>query len=360
MRSRPSAIRRFSQQAVTTQPFSFGAVAALSVSEERRFSLACATGFRLLAGLLILLVCALTGCQGQADGSGDAAKASAAKRFAGEYPIGVVTTTGMVADLVEHVGGSHVKVTPLMGEGVDPHLYKPSGGDVARLNRADMIFYSGLHLEGRMGDVLSQVGRHKPAYAVTDKLDRHRLLQVGAETFDPHVWFDVALWRDCLTLVEKALADFDPAHAAEYRRQADSYRADLAQLDEWCRQQMAAIPAERRVLITAHDAFHYFGRAYNIEVRAIQGISTQAEAGVGAINDLVEFISRRKIKAVFVETSVSERNIQAVVEGCEARGHRIDVGGQLYSDAMGAAGMPEGTYVGMVRHNVETIRQALE
>ncbi|HET6879863.1 MAG TPA: zinc ABC transporter substrate-binding protein [Pirellulales bacterium] len=307
-----------------------------------------------------MIAALLAGCQEPANGSSAQTKTSAGQQFDGEYPIQVVTTTGMVADLVEHVGGVQVKVTPLMGESVDPHLYKPSGGDVARLNRADMIFYSGLHLEGRMGDVLSQVARHKPAYAVTDELDREGLLQVGSETFDPHVWFDVALWRDCLALVEKSLVKFDPSHADDYRGRAESYRAELSELDDWCREQIAAIPSERRVLVTAHDAFHYFGRAYKIEVKAIQGISTQAEAGVGAINELVEFISRRKIKAVFVETSVSERNIQAVVEGCEARGHHIQVGGQLFSDAMGAAATPGGTYLGMVRHNVNTIRRALE
>jgi manganese/zinc/iron transport system substrate-binding protein len=316
-----------------------------------------------LFGLLgaLLLAISLTGCQGQADGAGGSAEGSSAKRrFEGQYPIRVMATTGMVADLVEHVGGAHVAVTALMGEGVDPHLYKPSGGDVARLNRADMIFYSGLHLEGRMGDVLSQVARHKPASAVTEGLDRQALLKVGPEQFDPHVWFDVGVWRECLASVEKALVDFDPSHAADYQRHADDYRQELAKLDDWCREQIGAIASERRVLVTAHDAFHYFGRAYDIEVKAIQGISTQAEAGVGAINDLVDFISRRKIKAVFVETSVSERNIQAVVEGCESRDHQIEIGGQLFSDAMGAAGSPEGTYVGMVRHNVETIRRALE
>jgi manganese/zinc/iron transport system substrate-binding protein len=266
----------------------------------------------------------------------------------------------MVADLVEHVGGKQVRVTALMGEGVDPHLYKPSGGDVARLHRADMIFYSGLHLEGRMGDVLAQVARTKPAVAVTEKLAPQRLLRVGPEQFDPHVWFDVALWSECLGTVERALADFDPAQAAEYQRQADAYRTQLSELDTWCREQIAAIPAPRRALVTAHDAFHYFGGAYGIEVKAIQGISTQAEAGVGDINELVDYISQHKIKAVFVETSVSERNVQAVVEGCAAQGHQVEVGGQLFSDAMGAAGTAEGTYAGMVRHNVETIRRALE
>lgn len=314
----------------------------------------------LLLFAAVLLPLGIAGCQDQADGSAPAAKHPQTRYFDGPYPIQVVVTTGMVADLVEHVGGEQVTVSPLMGEGVDPHLYKPSGGDVARLHRADIIFYSGLHLEGRMGDVLSQVARSKPAVAVTENLDRKRLLQVGPEQFDPHVWFDVALWRECLELVERQMTDFDAAHAADYHRRAEAYREELAALDAWCREQIAAIPSERRVLVTAHDAFHYFGRAYEIEVQAIQGISTQAEAGVGDINDLVEIISRRRIKAVFVETSVSERNIQAVVEGCAAQGHQLEVGGQLFSDAMGAAGTPQGTYIGMVRHNVETIRRALE
>lgn len=307
------------------------------------------------AAFLLLLALPAMGCHQQADGA-----ANAGGSLSGGRPIRVVATTGMVADLVTHVGGGFVEVTPLMGEGVDPHLYKASTGDVAQLAGADVVFYSGLHLEGRMGDVLARLARRKPTFPVTDSLDRERLLKVGADQSDPHVWFDVGLWSQCAIDVERALADFDPTHASDYRRQAAAYRAELAALDDWCREQMAAIPSERRVLVTAHDAFHYFGRAYGIEVRAIQGISTQAEAGVGQINELVEFISRRKIKAVFVETSVSDRNIRALVEGCAEQGHRVEIGGQLFSDAMGRPGTPEGTYVGMVRHNVETIRRALE
>lgn len=315
---------------------------------------------RLLGAMVAAVIC-LPGCHQQADGAGGSAiESPSVSAFEGDYPIRVVATTGMVADLIQHVGASHVNVTALMGEGVDPHLYKASSGDVARLSRANLIFYSGLHLEGRMGEVLSRLARRKPTFAVTDDLDRDELLRVGPEQFDPHVWFDVRRWRECLSLVEKALVEFDPPHAADYRRQAAAYRDELATLDAWCREQIAAIPAERRVLITAHDAFHYFGRAYDIEVKAIQGISTQAEAGVSKINHLVQFISRRQVKAVFVETSVSERNIRALIEGCEARGHHVEIGGQLFSDAMGQPGTPAGTYVGMVRHNVETIRRALE
>lgn len=271
----------------------------------------------------------------------------------------VVATTAMVADLACHVGGDYVEVTALMGEGVDPHLYKATSGDVARLSRADLILYSGLHLEGKMGEVFSRLARKKRVVAVTDNLNRDQLLKVGGEQYDPHVWFDVALWSQTLPAVERALADIDPSRADEFRRNAERYGAQLAQLDQECRAQIASIPKSRRVLVTAHDAFHYFGRAYDIDVQAIQGISTQAEAAVSKINELVELLSERGIKAVFVETSVSERNIRALVEGCAARGHHVEIGGQLFSDAMGPSGTPEGAYIGMVRHNVETITQAL-
>lgn len=266
----------------------------------------------------------------------------------------------MVADLVERVGGKHVRVAQLMGEGIDPHLYKASPGDVTQLNRADMVFYSGLHLEGKMGDVLGRMARKKPAVAAAEHIDKSRLLEVAADLYDPHVWFDVALWSETTKAVENALATFDPSHADDYRQQAEEYRVELAKLDEECRRRIEEIPADRRVLVTAHDAFHYFGRAYEVEVMAIQGISTQAEAGIKKINELVDFIAARGIKAVFVETSVNERNIEALVEGCRAQGHEVKIGGQLFSDAMGQPGTPEGTYVGMVRHNVEAIVKALK
>lgn len=301
----------------------------------------------------LLIALGAVGCGADAGQISSSANAAGA----GKGRLEIVTTTSMVADLVEHVGGPHVSVTALMGEGVDPHLYKASMGDVARLNRADIIFYSGLHLEGRMGEVFERLKR--PVYAVTDDLDRQRLLRVGERQFDPHAWFDVGLWSETLAVVERALVEFDADHAADYRRNAQAYRDELRQLDGWCREQMASIDESRRVLVTAHDAFHYFGRAYDIEVRAIQGISTQSEAAVSTINDLVELISERRIKAVFVESSVSERNIKALVEGCQARGHAVRIGGQLFSDAMGRTGTPEGTYAGMVRHNVETITGAL-
>jgi manganese/zinc/iron transport system substrate-binding protein len=266
----------------------------------------------------------------------------------------------MVADLARQVGGEYVVVDQLMGEGVDPHLYKPSTGDIARLDAADLIFYSGLHLEGKMGEVFARMADRKPTVAVTAGLSHERLLKIGADHFDPHVWFDVGLWSQTLREVTKALTEIDPPHADAYQAAANSYAAVLSRLDIDIREQLSRIPASGRVLVTAHDAFHYFGRAYDIEVKAIQGVSTESEAGVREINDLVDFIVAHGINAVFVESSVNNRNVEALVEGAAAQGHKLIIGGELFSDAMGRSGTPEGTYVGMVRHNVETICRALQ
>ncbi len=266
----------------------------------------------------------------------------------------------MVGDLAREIGGEHVVVDQLMGEGVDPHLYKPSTGDIARLDAADIVFYSGLHLEGKMGEIFARMAQRKPMVAVTAELPRERLLKVGTDQYDPHVWFDVSLWSQTLRIVTKTLIDFDPSNSQAYQAAANRYSAVLARLDDEAREQLARIPASRRVLVTAHDAFHYFGRAYDLEVKAIQGVSTESEAGVREINDLVNFIVAHGIKAVFVESSVSNRNVEALVEGAAAQGHRLVVGGELFSDAMGRPGTPEGTYAGMVRHNVDTIVAALQ
>lgn len=281
------------------------------------------------------------------------------RRDAGDHRLLAVCTTGMVADLVRGVGGEQVRVVPLMGPGVDPHLYTATPRDVDALNEAQAIFYSGLHLEGRLTDVFQRMGKHKPVFAVTDDIPRERLLEVSPGVFDPHIWFDVGLWSSGIEAVRQALSEVDPDHAESYAaraaRLAESYRA----LDEYCRQQIAAIPAERRVLVTAHDAFHYFGRAYGMEVRSIQGISTESEASVRQVNALVDFIARRGIKAVFVEHSINERNMHALIEGCQAHGHAVAIGGELFSDALGPSGSSAGDYPGMVRANVDTMVQAL-
>jgi manganese/zinc/iron transport system substrate-binding protein len=305
--------------------------------------------FMMRAFVAVLLATLLTGC---AENSNSTSKGQF--QFSGKHPLKAVCTTGMVADLVRNVGNEHVAVEQLMGAGIDPHLYKTSTADIDKLSAADIIF------EGKMGDVFVQMARRKPVYPVTEGVPQEQVLDVDDGQYDPHLWFDVSLWSQCADVVAKALAGFDPPHAADYQQNAAAYRQSLARLHEECKTRIATIPEERRVLVTAHDAFSYFGRAYDMEVKAIQGISTESEAGVKEINELVDFIAQRKIKAVFVESSVSDRNIRALVEGCQARGHEVDVGGELFSDAMGEPGTPEGTYEGMVRHNVETIVNALE
>lgn len=273
-------------------------------------------------------------------------------------PIKVTCTTGMVADLVRNVGGNRVQVTQLMGAGVDPHLYKASPGDVAQLMRADMVFYSGRHLEGKMTELFAKLAARKPTIPVTHFLKDEQLLK-DEDHFDPHLWFDVSLWSQGVGVVEEALSLFDPPHASEYAARAAKHRKELADLHEYAKKELATIPKAQRVLVTAHDAFRYFGKAYDLEVRGIQGISTDSEASVKEINELVQLLTSRKIRAVFVESSVSEKNIKALVEGCKARGHELAIGGELFSDAMGETGTPTGTYVGMVRHNVDTIVKAL-
>ena len=323
-----------------------------------RFSLVAAV----LSALPLLSGCFQGGNAGDAAVGGDAKRGVSSARtseHSGGYPLRAVCTTGMVADLVRNIGGDRVEVMQLMGEGVDPHLYRPSPDDVSRLSRADIIFYSGLHLEGQFAAVLSRLAQTKPTFPVTEGIEREKLLEVADGYFDPHVWFDVSLWSEAAQYVGDALAKFDGANADEYREHTRNYRRRLSELHDEVKGQVAAIPAARRVLVTAHDAFHYFGRAYEMEVVAIQGVSTESEASVRKINELVDLVVARKIPAVFVESSVSERSMRALIDACAARRHEVRQGGELYSDAMGAPGTPEGTYEGMVRHNVQTIVEAL-
>jgi manganese/zinc/iron transport system substrate-binding protein len=271
--------------------------------------------------------------------------------------IRVATTIGMITDAVERVGGSRVEVEGLMGPGIDPHLYKASEGDLRRLERADVIFYNGLHLEAKMADVLERIGERRATQAVTDAIPRSRLLSPAQfqGQYDPHVWFDVRLWMLAVEQVRDTLARLDPGSAELYRRNAAAYLEELEELDTYVRGQAERVPAKHRVIITAHDAFNYFGRAYGFQVRGLQGISTAAEAGAGDVQELADFIAEREIPAIFVESSVSPRTVEAVREAVRARGFDVEIGGSLYSDAMGDPGTPEGTYIGMVRHNVDTI-----
>lgn len=271
-------------------------------------------------------------------------------------------TIAMIGDVVRNVAGESLEVRTLIGPGVDPHLYKPTARDVKELQAADLIFYNGLSLEGKMTDVLVRVGRGgKPVHAVTETIlaEPEYLLDDGSEHYDPHVWMDVGGWMKATGVIADALVSFDPEHEGDYRASAEAYLAELEELDDYARRCLATIPEGQRVLVTAHDAFGYLARAYNLEVRGIQGISTESEAGLRDINELVSYLVEQRIPAVFVETSVSEKYVRALVEGARAQGHEVRIGGELFSDAMGEAGTYEGTYIGMIDHNVTTITRAL-
>lgn len=277
--------------------------------------------------------------------------------------LNVVTTTGMIADIVKNVGGEHVEVTALMGAGVDPHLYKASEGDIRRLQEAKLIFYNGLHLEAQLGEVLEKMNDFNiTTVAVADEIDPATLLAHPEyeNSYDPHIWFDVTLWMQAVRRVEETLATADPAHKSAYEANATAYLAQLEELHQYVLSQAETIPADKRVIITAHDAFNYFGKAYGFEVRGLQGISTEAQAGTADVQDLTNFIVERQIPAIFVESSVPQRNVEAVQAAVQAQGFDVQIGGSLFSDAMGSEGTPEGTYIGMVRHNIDTIVAALK
>jgi manganese/zinc/iron transport system substrate-binding protein len=278
-----------------------------------------------------------------------------------QRPINAVTTIGMIGDIVKNVGGERVNVVGLMGPGVDPHLYKASEGDVIRLGEADIVLYNGLHLEAAMGRVFERMGDRIKTVAVTDYID-HNLLFTPEQfegNYDPHVWFDVTMWMSATERVRDALIEIDPANAETYRANAADYLNQLAELDNYVKTQAANLPLEKRVIITAHDAFNYFSRAYGFEVRGLQGISTASEAGTADVQGLANFIVERKIPAIFIESSVPVRNVEAVQEAVRAQGWDVQIGGELFSDAMGTPGTPEGTYIGMVKHNIDTIVKAL-
>lgn len=274
----------------------------------------------------------------------------------------IVTTTGMIKDAVENIVGERAEVIALMGPGVDPHLYKATQGDLQKLTDADIVFYNGLHLEGKMGEVLEKLGKLKPVIAVTSEIPDSLLRKVPGfqGAYDPHIWFDVKLWQLAVTRISNFITEYDSANAITYKERSDRYLLKLDSLHESVRQTILEIPQQQRVLITAHDAFGYFGDAYNIEVKGLQGISTISEFGLKDVTELTSFIINRKIKAIFVESSVSQKSIEAVMEGCRERNWNVQIGGTLYSDAMGQAGTPEGTYTGMVNANVKTIVSALK
>ncbi|MGB0175839.1 MAG: metal ABC transporter solute-binding protein, Zn/Mn family [Owenweeksia sp.] len=273
----------------------------------------------------------------------------------------IVCTTGMLGDMVKNLLGDSVEVKILMGPGVDPHLYKATQGDIQLLSQARAIVYNGLHLEGKMGSIFEKLERQKVVIAAGDLVSPQRLINSTdfAGAHDPHIWFDVSIWIEAMDGVSQKLQKLYPDWRSYIQQNQMTYRQELEELHNYCISEIRSIPDSQRVIITAHDAFKYFGRAYDIEVRGLQGISTTAEYGLQDVTELVNFISERKIKALFVESSVPKRSIEAVIEGCRSKGHPVKLGGELFSDAMGAAGTPQGTYTGMVRHNVNTIVNAL-
>ena len=303
--------------------------------------------YRLLLACLLLLV---PGCQREETGDGP------------DAPPRAVATVGMLADVVRNVVGDRMQVDQIIPSGVDPHLYNPTRSALLKIERADILFFNGLMLEGRMASVLNgQRKRGLPFWPVAD-----RILEAGrypiikpSEHHDPHLWMDVGGWMEATRIVTDALAEHDPEGADAYRSAAADYLDELEELDAYARNSVSTIPERQRLLVTAHDAFGYMGRAYGLEVRGIQGLSTESEAGIRDIEELVDLLVERRIPAVFVETSVSDKNVSALREGAADRGHELRIGGRLFSDAMGKPGTYEGTYIGMIDHNVTTIVRSL-
>jgi len=274
----------------------------------------------------------------------------------------IVCTTGMITDVVSQVADGRAEVLGLMGAGIDPHLYKPTRSDIARLTSADIVFYNGLFLEGKFADAFLRLGRAGiPVHALTEMLDTSWLLsdEEDRSRSDPHLWMDPLAWKEVVKHARDAMIELDSEGAELYSKNADALIQKIRELHEYSEQVLSTIPENSRILITAHDAFQYFGRRYNIEVEAIQGLSTESEAGVLDIERLVSLLVSRQIPSVFIESTVSDRNIRALIEGARAQQHEVKIGGELFSDAFGPAGTYRGTYIGMIDHNVTTIAREL-
>jgi manganese/zinc/iron transport system substrate-binding protein len=303
-------------------------------------------------GLILIAAIWLLGCKPQQESKAPGGK------------LKIVVTTNIIADAVRNLVRDSAEVIALMGPGVDPHLYKATQGDVQKLQDADIIIYNGLHLEGKMAELFHKLKNTKPVFAMADALDSTQLRKAKEfnDAYDPHIWFDVNLWAKAVSSCAQFLMHHEKHQQkkATYQENATRYVSTLQELHRSIKTKLHEIPPAQRVLITAHDAFGYFGRAYSLEVRGLQGISTTAEYGLKDVSDLVRVITERKIKAVFVESSISRKSIESVIDGCSKRGHQVKLGGTLYSDALDASNKPAGTYAGMVLHNVETIVNALK
>ncbi|WP_353095321.1 zinc ABC transporter substrate-binding protein [Tissierella praeacuta] len=275
----------------------------------------------------------------------------------------VVATTTLVADLVKSIGGEYVNVQGLMGPGVDPHLYKASAGDVTVMQNADMVVYNGIHLEGKMGEIFENIeDSKKMILAVSQDMDESNFIDfvTNPGSFDPHIWFDVRLWKEAAKTVTEGLKELDKEHASEFDSNLENYLIELDELDGYIRQRVSELAEENRILITAHDAFHYFGNAYGFEVKGLQGISTASEAGTSDVSQLAKFIVEHKIKAVFVESSVPRKSIEALQEAVRAQGFQVEIGGELYSDSTGDIGTDAETYIGTFKANIDIIVDALK
>lgn len=275
--------------------------------------------------------------------------------------LNVVTTTSMITDLVSNVGGDMIDLQGLMGAGVDPHLYKASAGDVTKLSGADIIFYNGLHLEGKLVEVFEKM-QSKTQVALGESLDKNTLIgsDYFASNYDPHVWFNIQYFKQFVNAVVKTLSEKDPKNSANYKANGDAYLQKLDVLDKEIKRIIETLPKEKRILVTAHDAFNYFGKSYDFNVVGLQGLSTATEAGVQDVQRLSQFIIDNDVKAIFIESSVPRRTIEALEAAVKAKGHEVVIGGSLYSDALGDAGTIEGTYIGMFTYNVNTIVNSLK
>ncbi|MFJ5772001.1 metal ABC transporter solute-binding protein, Zn/Mn family [Psychrobacillus sp. NPDC093180] len=303
--------------------------------------------------ILFLFITAilLVGCSNNA--SGDIGKET--------KPL-VVTTTGQIADAVKEIAGDQVEIKSLMGPGVDPHLYKATQGDLQTLEKADIIFYNGLELEGKMSDIFEKMKKEKTVVGIGDIVPQDQILKDEAhpELSDPHIWFDINVWEIATKELTKTLSEELPNSKEEFAKNEEAFFKKLSDLSDWTDQRISEIPKKQRVLVTAHDAFNYFGKSHGMEVRGLQGLSTDSEYGLKDVQNIVDFLVDNNIKAVFIESSVSDKAMKAVIEGAKEKGHTIQIGGELYSDAMGAEGTEEGTYIGMYKHNVNTIVDSLK
>ena len=275
----------------------------------------------------------------------------------------VVTTTTMITDLVKNIGGDKIDIQGLMGAGVDPHLYKASEGDVSKFFNADVIVYNGLHLEGKLEDVFEKMRQqNKQTIAASDALDTATLIgsEYFASNYDPHIWFSITNWEIITQYITDKLSELDAENAATYKLNGANYLKTLASLKTAISAQVNSLPIEKRILVTAHDAFNYFGKEFQFNVVGLQGLSTATEAGVQDVRRLASFIEEKNVKAIFVESSVPKRTVEALQEAVRAKGKEVLIGGTLYSDALGSKGTAEATYVGMYKHNVKIIVSSLK